>query len=115
MNVTYYTEECKNKTRKYPLAPDSEITTKEELSDYQLALLGDNKLGKIPKLQLTLKSKERYVLHYKILQFYLSQGLKITKVHIIISLKEEAWLKPYIDFNTEQRTKAKSGFEKRNF
>jgi hypothetical protein len=108
----YYTKECKNKTRKYPLAPDRELTTKEELSDYQLDLLGDNNLGKIPKLQLTLKNKERYVLHYKILQFYLSQGLKITKVHRTISYKEEAWLKPYIDFNTEQRTKAKSDFEK---
>jgi hypothetical protein len=39
-------------------------------------------------------------------------GLKITKVHRTISFREEAWLKPYINFNTIQRTKAKTDFEK---
>ena len=37
-------------------------------------------------------------------KFYLNQGIEITKVYKIITFKEEAWLKKYIDFNTEQRT-----------
>lgn len=72
----------------------------------------NEKLGKVPKLVLNLKNKERYVIHHKMLKFYESLGLKVTKVHRTISFKEEAWLKPYIDFSTEQRKKAKSDFEK---
>jgi hypothetical protein len=37
----------------------------------------------------------------------------MTKVHRTISYKEDALLKPYIDLNTEQKTKAESDFEKK--
>ncbi|CAG2239806.1 unnamed protein product [Mytilus edulis] len=39
-----YTEKCKKKTYKYPLAPEKMKIKKEELSDYQLNLLGDKPL-----------------------------------------------------------------------
>jgi hypothetical protein len=38
--------------------------------------------------------------------------MEVTEIHRIISFEKEAWLKPYMDFNTEQRKKAKSEFEK---
>ncbi len=56
--------------------------------------------------------KERYVVHERNLEFYKKQGIKLTKIHEIISFRQESWLKPYIDFNTNQRTKAKTDFEK---
>ena len=34
------------------------------------------------------------------------------KFHIIIEFNQEAWLKPYIDMNTELRKIAKNDFEK---
>ena len=34
------------------------------------------------------------------------------KVHEVIEFNQEAWLKPYIDKNTELRRKAKNDFEK---
>ncbi|VDI53119.1 Hypothetical predicted protein [Mytilus galloprovincialis] len=40
-----YTKKCKKKTYKYPLAPEKMKIKKEELSDYQLNLLGDKPLG----------------------------------------------------------------------
>ena len=85
---------------------------KEELSDYQLNLLGDKPLGNEEKLFLTLRDKEKYIIHNSVLEKYLKLGMKVTKVHRTISFKESNWLAKYINFNTEQRTKAKSDFEK---
>lgn len=109
-----YNNKCKFKTRKFPLAPEHMVATEEMLSEYQLNLLEKQgaKLGKEKKLFLTLYDKKKYIIHHSILKDYIKLGLKVIKVHRIISFKESAWLKPYIDFNTEQRTKSKSLFEK---
>ena len=85
---------------------------KEELSDYQLNLLGDKPLGNEEKLFLTLRDKRKYIIHNSILKKYIKLGIKVTKVYRTISFKESNWLAKYINFNTEQRTKAKSDFEK---
>ena len=42
----------------------------------------------------------------------LTRGLKFKKVHRIIEFNQKAWLKPYIDMNTELRKLAKDDFEK---
>ena len=41
-----------------------------------------------------------------------NKGLKFKKVHRIIEFNQKAWLKPYIDMNTELRKVAKDDFEK---
>jgi hypothetical protein len=46
------------------------------------------------------------------LQQALRHGLILKKVHRAIKYEQRAWLKSYIDFNTEQRAKAKDDFEK---
>ena len=42
----------------------------------------------------------------------LNHGLILKKVHKVIQLYQEAWLKPCIDMNIELRKKAKNYFEK---
>ena len=46
------------------------------------------------------------------LKFYVRHGLIVEKVHEIISFKQNKWLKSYISFNTQKRSKAKNDFEK---
>ena len=41
------------------------------------------------KLVLTLEDKEKYVVHYKNLQFYLSQGMQLKKVHQVIEFNQD--------------------------
>ena len=43
--------------------------------------------GKFRKLLLTVDNKNNYVAHYRILQFYIKQGLKISKVHKILKFQ----------------------------
>ena len=57
-------------------------------------------------------NKKKYVVHIKSLKQALNHGLKLQKVHRIIKFNQKAWLKPYIDMNTELRKLAKDDFEK---
>ena len=56
--------------------------------------------------------KKNYVVHIRSLKEVLSHGLILKKVHRVIQFNQEAWLKPYIDMNTELRKQAKNDFEK---
>ena len=43
---------------------------------------------------------------------YLSLGMKLTKIHKVFKFKQSEWMKIYIDFNTEKKTKVANSFEK---
>ena len=60
------------------------------------------------KLLTTLEGKESYVVHIHTLKQALLHGLEFKKVQRVISFRQEAWLKPYIDKNTKLRKDAKS-------
>ena len=69
-------------------------------------------IGQVNKLIPTLKSKEKYVLHYRNLQLYLDLGLNLRKFHRVLEFDQSPWLEQYIDFNTEKRKHTKNPFEK---
>ena len=59
-----------------------------------------------------LHNKKKYVVHIKSLKQALNNGLKLKRVHGIIEFSQKAWLKPYIDEDTELRKLAKDDFFK---
>ena len=64
------------------------------------------------KLIMDQTNKQRYFLHYRDLKFYTRHGIRILNVHTVYKFKQSPWLAKYIKYNTEQRKKAKSDFEK---
>ena len=64
------------------------------------------------KLVCNLNDKKNDVVHINVLKQALDHGLKLRKVHRVIEFDHEAWLKEYIDVNTELRKKATNDFEK---
>ena len=67
---------------------------------------------KSKKLICDWSDKKKYLIHYRMLKFYVRHGMIVEKIHEIISFKQSKWLEKYISFNTQNRNKAKNDFEK---
>ena len=70
-------------------------------------------INKVDKLISNLQNKRNYVVHIALLKQALDHRIIFKKAHRVIKFKQEAWLKPYIDMNTDLRKEAKNEFEKR--
>jgi hypothetical protein len=112
-------EEVHDKLKEYPPCPENIKPTADMLSPFQLQLKEQIKEecgGYSPtasnKLIPHLMEHKNYCIHYRNLKYVVELGLKITKVHNILSFKQKAWMKPYIDLNTNKRKQAKNEFEK---
>ena len=60
------------------------------------------KIGKCNKLVSTVQDKENYVVKTSA-----KSRINTKKMYCVIQFNQEAWLKPYIDINTELRKKSK--------
>ena len=118
----YYPSHLHDLHNRLPLAPENKVIEDEQLSPYAKHLL--RKLhgktendplasrGQVKKLITNLEDKDRYIFHYRNLQLYLRLGMQIKTINRILKFRQEAWMKPYIDYNTEMRKKATSAFQK---
>ena len=59
------------------------------------------KIEKVEKILANLHDKTKYVIQIRNLKQSLNHGLVFTKVQRVIKLNQNAWLKPYIDINTD--------------
>ena len=105
----------KNSDKGYILEVDVDYPSKLHKLHSDMRFLPEKmKIDKTQKLGCNLRDKKKYVVHiYSILKQALNHGLKLKKVHRVIEFNQEAWLKKYIDINTELRKKkASNDFEK---
>ena len=70
------------------------------------------KVGGVRKLIPNLYDKIRYPVHYKNLHYYLKLGIKLIKIHRILSFKPKNWLKVVTDFTTKKRQESNDEFNK---
>ena len=107
-------ENLHDKIKDYPLCPEIKNIRENMLSKYEKYL--NDKLNikyneKDKKLILDLLPKKNYKVYHKNLEYYLKLGIKVTKVHRILTFDEKPFLKEYIDLNTELRKNSKNDLE----
>ena len=83
--------------------------------------INDNELGyrkreknktKTEKLILDQNNKTEYMVHYRMLKFYVRMGVKVTTIHRKIKFKQDYICRDYIQNNTNKRATAKTEAEK---
>ena len=112
-----YLQELHDIHNDYLLAPEEINIPKEWLSKYCLEIGNAHSIttGKVKKLVPNLINKNNDVIHFRNLQQCLGLGMKLKKIHRILKFKQEDWMKPYIDFNTERRKEATNEADKNHF
>ena len=90
-----YPDELHELHNDYPLAPEKLAVSSDMLSKYckKIAAKYEIKIGDVTKLILNLGNKTNYAVHYRNLQLYLSLGMKLTKIHIVLKFKQSHWMK----------------------
>lgn len=121
-----YPPEIQDISQDLPFAPEKEAPSKTWLTPFmeeQWKNITENRTASAEgkserkycgnkKLLLTHNNKRKYVCHGRLLQFYLQQGMEITKIHRVLQFRQEAYFKKYIDYNSRRRQQATNNFEK---
>ena len=67
---------------------------------------------KTDKFYSELRNKKYYSINIFALKQAMNHCIELEKVHEVISFRQGSWLKPYIDINTELKTKSTNHFGK---
>ena len=106
-----YPSSIHEKTKYFPFLHEKKSIKVEDFSSY-LTTKRPEKYRPTEKLIVDQTNKQRYFLHYRDLKFYIRHGIRILNVHTVYKFKQSHWLAIYIKHNTEQRSRAKTEFEK---
>ena len=108
-----HSDNIKERTKNFPFAPENKIIQKNKYNDNEfMKQIKPKHYAKSKKLICDWTDKKNYLVHYRMLKFYVRHGMVVDKLHEIISFKQSKWLENFISFNTQKRNKAKNDFEK---
>ena len=102
----------------FPLAPENIRVKYENLSPYakrSLLECGNSKRFDDVKLSATFFRRKNYVVHFKNLKLYLNLGMRLKKIHRILSFNQENFIAPFIEKCTLKRQASKTKFEQDQF
>ena len=103
-----YTNECKERTAQLALMPN-----KRKINDYEFGYRErDGGKARSEKLILDQSNKTEYMVHYRMLKFYVKMGVKVTNIHRVIKFKQDYIRRDYMQNNTNKRATAKTEAEK---
>ena len=106
-----YPNNIKEKTKNFPFCPENKKINPDKFNDYMKENKADTYI-QYKKLICDWSDKKNYLVHYRMLKFYIRHGMIVERNHSIISFKQSRGLEKYISFNTQKRNKAKNDFEK---
>ena len=124
-----YTNECKERTEQLALMPNRRKINDNELGYLRSSFTDQERDGgmarsekrlhrsgkllhRSEKLFLDQNNKTEYMVHYRMLKFYVKMGVKVTKIHRVIKFKQDYICSDYIQNNTNKRAAAKIEAEK---
>ena len=103
-----YTNERKERTEQLALMPN-----KRKINDNELGYRRREKSkARSEKLILDQNDKTEYMVHYRMLKFYVKMAVKVTKTHRVIKFKQDYICSDYIQNNANKRATAKTEAEK---
>ena len=103
-----YTNGCKERTEQLALMPN-----KRKINHYEWGYRErDGGKARSEKLILDQNSKREYMVHHKMLKFYVKMGVTVPKSHRVIKFKQDYICRDYIQNNTNKWATAKTEAEK---
>ena len=79
-----YPHNIRDKTRHFPFCPENKSISKDDFGPYIKSKVPKNYVSH-KKLICDWTDKKNYLIHYRMLKFYVRHGMKINKVHSVIS------------------------------
>ena len=92
-----YPNKIKERTKNFPFAPLNKKINPDNFNDY-MKEIKPNTYIQTSKLICDWSDKKNYLIHYRMLKFFIRHRMIIDKVHNIISFKQSKWLEKYIRF-----------------
>ena len=103
-----YTNECKERTEQLAL-----MHNKRKINDTELGYReGDGGKARSERLIYDQNNKTEYMVHYRMLKFYVKMGVKVKKIYRVIKFKQDYIFRDYIQNKTNKRATAKTAAEK---
>ena len=96
-----YPDNIKEKTQNFPFAPENKVIPKDKFNEY-MKEIKPKKYIKFKKTICDWTDKKKYLVHNRMLKFYVRHCMIVDKTHEIISFKQSKWLEKYTNFNTQK-------------